>query len=184
MPGDRLFEKQSSLGQHIFNPFTSLFSRKFLPVGFAQMVMLDRDFQRKNYDFTFVRQEFLGEVRCMVVDVQPKEGEGSGRFTGRIWAEDRDYNIVRFNGTYSPHSRYSRYLHFDSWRLNFQAGLWLPAYIFSEESDSRLSTPPFTILHFKAQTRLWGYDVEPLKHSEEFTQVQVEAARDQTDSAE
>jgi len=182
-PGDRMFEKDSNLGQHILDPFTSLFSRKFLPLGFAQMVMLDGDFQRKNYDFTFVRQEFLGEVRCVVVDVQPKDGVGAGRFTGRIWAEDRDYNIVRFNGTYSPRSRYSRYLHFDSWRLNFQAGLWLPAYIFSEESDSRLSTPPFTMMHFKAQTRLWGYDVDHLKHNEEFTQVQVEAARDQSDSA-
>jgi hypothetical protein len=34
--------------------------RKFMPLGLAQMVMLDRDFQKKNYDFKFVRQEFLG----------------------------------------------------------------------------------------------------------------------------
>ena len=182
-PEDRIFEKQSGLGQHMLDPFTSLFSRKFLPGGFAQMVMLDRDFRQKNYDFKFVRQEFLGEVRCLVIDVQPKEGVGGGRFTGRIWVEDHDYNVVRFNGTYSPNSRYSRYLHFDSWRLNLQPGLWLPAYIFSEESDSRLSTPPFTILHFKAQTRLWGYEVGQPKHDEEFTQVQVEAVHDQSDYA-
>ncbi len=62
--GDQLFEKETGLNLHALNPFPSLFSRKFLPVGFAQMVMLDRDFQKKNYDFKYVRQEFLGEVRC------------------------------------------------------------------------------------------------------------------------
>src|SRR5207248_9520143 len=33
-----------------------------------------------------------------------------------------------------------------------------------------------------AQTRLWGYDVEHLKHSEEFTQVQVDTVEDQSDA--
>jgi hypothetical protein len=28
------------------NAFPNLFTRKFLPMGFAQMVMLDRDFQK------------------------------------------------------------------------------------------------------------------------------------------
>jgi hypothetical protein len=103
---DQLFEKQTGLKLKTLNPFPNIFSRKFLPLGFAQMVMLDRDFQKKNYEFKFVRQEFLGEVRCIVIDVQPKDNAG-GRFLGRIWVEDRDYNTVRFNGTYSPHSRYS-----------------------------------------------------------------------------
>ena len=69
---DQLFEKETGLKLKALNPFPSLFSRKFMPLGFAQMVMLDRDFQKKNYDFKFVRQEFLGEVRCIVLDVQPK----------------------------------------------------------------------------------------------------------------
>ena len=137
------------------------------------MVMLDQDFQKKNYDFKFVRQEFLGEVRCIVMDVQPKGNDG-GRFVGRIWVEDREYNIVRFNGTYSPHSRYSYYLHFDSWRLNLQAGLWLPSYVFIEESNFKGVGPLLPGLHFKAQTRLWSYDPEPLKHNEEFADIQID----------
>ena len=179
---NRLFEKQTGIKLRALNPFPSMFTRKFLPVGFAQMVMLDRDFQKGNYDFKFVRQEFLGEVRCMVIDVQPKDGAG-GRFLGRIWVEDQDYNIVRFNGTYSPHSRYSYYLHFDSWRLNLQAGSWLPAYVFIEESNFKAVGPLLPGLHFKAQTRFWSYDPEPLKHNQEFAEIQIEAVRDQTDSA-
>ena len=179
---EQLFQKQTGLSLRALNPFPNVFSRKFLPIGFAQMVMLDRDFQKKNYDFKFVRQEFLGEVRCMVLDVQPKDNAG-GRFVGRIWVEDREYNIVRFNGTYSPHSRYSYYLHFDSWRLNLQAGLWLPAYIFIEESNFKSVGPLLPGLHFKAQTRLWSYDPEPLKHDQEFADIQIDAVQDQTDAA-
>jgi hypothetical protein len=179
---DQLFEKQTGLKLKAMNAFPNLFSRKFLPQGFAQMVMLDRDFQKKNYDFKFVRQEFLGEVRCIVLDVQPK-GNAGGRFLGRIWVEDHDYNIVRFNGTYSPHSRYSYYLHFDSWRLNLQAGVWLPAYVFIEESNLKNAGPLLPGLHFKAQTRLWSYDPEPLKHDAEFAEIQVETVTDQTDAA-
>ena len=179
---EQLFQKQTGLSLRALNPFPNVFSRKFLPIGFAQMVMLDRDFQKKNYDFKFVRQEFLGEVRCMVLDVQPKDNAG-GRFVGRIWVEDRDYNIVRFNGTYSPHSRYSYYLHFDSWRLNLQAGLWLPAYVFIEESNFKSVGPLLPGLHFKAQTRLWSYDPEPLKHDQEFADIQIDAVQDQTDAA-
>lgn len=180
--GDQLFEKQTGLSLRSLNPFPGMFSRKFLPVGFAQMVMLDRDFQKKNYDFKFVRQEFLGEVRCIVIDVQPK-GNAGGRFLGRIWVEDREYNIVRFNGTYSPRSRYSYFLHFDSWRLNLQSGLWLPSYVFIEETNFKGVGPLLPGLHFKAQTRLWSYDPEPLKHNQEFADIQIDTVQDHTDSA-
>ena len=64
---------------HALNPFSAALEYKFLPQGFAQMVVLDADFQKSNYRFTFVRREFLGEARCIVIDVQPgkKAKEGS-----------------------------------------------------------------------------------------------------------
>ncbi len=182
-PSDQLFEKdRAGFGRHFSNLWSGILYRGFVPAGFAQMVMLDADFQKSNYYFNYVRQEFLGEVRCIVVDVQPKEAAPRGLFTGRIWVEDRDFNIVRFNGTYTARSRYSYYLHFDSWRLNLQPGLWLPAFIYSEESDTRPSTPPLHRLYFKAQTRLWSYDVESLKHNQEFTQIQVDTVQDRSES--
>jgi hypothetical protein len=183
-PAEELFEKQPPGGfrSHFMNPFKGIFARKFLPAGFAQMVMLDMDFQKSNYYFNFVRQEFLGEVRCIVVDVQPRDAQAKGRFMGRMWVEDRDFNIVRFVGTYSSHSRDGYYLHLDSWRLNLQPGIWLPAYIYTEESGSMPSGPTVHGLYFKAQTRLWGYDVEQLKHSQEVTQIHVDRVSDQSES--
>jgi hypothetical protein len=161
-----------------------VYSLRYLPMGFAQMVLLDTDFQKRYYKFNFVRREFLGEVRCLVIDVQPREGEKSVRFLGRIWVEDQDYNIVRFNGSYYPQPKINFFFHFDSWRLNMRPGTWLPAYVYTEESD--LKTGLTKTLHFKAQTRLWAYDLKGLSKNEEFTQILVDSpdsVKDQSDAA-
>jgi hypothetical protein len=172
-PEDVSFVGQPGFGHKIVTKLTGVYSLHFLPMGFAQMVVLDTDFQKRYYNFTFVRREFLGEVRCLVIDVQPKEGEKIPRFLGRIWVEDQDYNIVRFNGTYSPQPKINFFFHFDSWRLNMRPGTWLPAYVYSEESNLR--TGLTKTLHFKAQTRLWGYDLKGLSKNEEFTQILVDS---------
>jgi hypothetical protein len=172
---DSVFQKKhKGFLHHALNPFSAALSYRFLPQGFAQMVMLDADFQKTNYRFNFVRREFLGEARCIVIDVQPKEKAPKGLFTGRIWVEDRDFNIVRFNGTYSGHSDYTYYLHFDSWRFNLQADVWLPSYVYVEESGTKRNSALFHDLYLKAQTRLWAYDPEQLNHEEEFTQIKVD----------
>ena len=183
-PEDTSFTGQPGFGHRMLGRLTGLYEMRFLPLGFAQMVVLDTDFQKKYYDFTYVRREFLGEVRCLVIDVQPKENAPSGRFQGRVWVEDQDYNVVRFNGTYYTHPQTNYYLHFDSWRLNLRSGAWLPAYIYSEESD--MKTAMGRPLHFRAQTRLWGYDLKGLNKNAEFTQILVDSpqsVKDQSDTA-
>jgi hypothetical protein len=185
---DRAFYSPTTagLGKRMLNKLSNVYSMKFLPLGFAQMVVLDEDFQRKYYDFTFVRREFLGEVRCVVVDVAPKKDAGKGRFLGRIWIEDQGYNIVRFNGTYYPHPRASYYLHFDSWRQNLRpGGVWLPSLIYSEESDLKYRLGQ--TLDYKAQTRLWGYNLKDLRRNSEFTEITVDArqaVQDQSQKAQ
>ena len=183
-PEDVSFTGQPGFGQRMLTKLTGVYSMHFLPLGFAQMVVLDTDFQKRYYNFTFVRREFLGEIRCLVIDVEPKAGEKIPRFKGRIWVEDQDYNIVRFNGTYAPPPKINFYFHFDSWRLNMRPGTWLPAYIYTEEQN--LKTGLSKTLHFKAQTRLWGYDVRALTRNEEFTQILVDSpqsVKDQTEAA-
>ena len=179
---DRSFTARPGFGHRMLNNLTGLYSMHFLPLGFAQMVMLDDDFQKKFYNLTFVRREFIGETRCLVIDVQPKPDSGKGRFLGRMWVEDQDYNIVRFNGTYSSKGNTAYYLHFDSWRLNMRPGVWLPAYVYSEESDLKYRMSQN--LHFKAQTRLWGYDLKNSAKTDEFTSIQVESPQTIHDQSE
>jgi len=184
---DRTFVSPTTagLGKRMLGKLSNIYTMKFLPLGFAQMVVLDEDFQRKYYDFNFVRREFLGELRCIVLDVAPKKGSGKGRFLGRVWIEDQDYNIVRFNGTYYPHPRASYYLHFDSWRQNLRPGIWLPSLIYSEESDLKYRLGQ--TLRYKAQTRLWGYNLKDLRRNSEFTEITVDApqaVQDQSQKAQ
>ena len=184
---DRTFTSPTTagLGKRMLSKLKDVYAMKFLPLGFAQMVVLDQDFQRKDYDFTFVRREFLGEVRCIVLDLAPKKGAGGGRFLGRIWIEDQDYNIVRFNGTYTQAHRNSYFFHFDSWRQNLRPGVWLPSLIYSEESDFKRGLGK--TLHYKAQTRLWGYNLKDFRRNSEFTEITVDApqaVQDQSQKAQ
>ena len=99
--------------------FSRFFTIRYLPKGFAQMMLIDGvHFDRQHYDFAFQRREFLGDVRTMVFAVSPRKGSGAGSFDGNIWIEDRNDNIVRFNGTYTGSSSSNLFLHFDSWRVN------------------------------------------------------------------
>ena len=145
----------------------------FDPTGFAQMLLIDAtSFDAKTYSFEYVRREFLGDVRCIVFDVKPNEAKAQGRFIGRIWVEDREFNIVRFNGTYAPGKSSQLYFHFDSWRTNVQPGSWLPSFTYVEESpEARTRNNPLT---FKAQTRVWGYNSGQVARLDELTSLLVE----------
>jgi hypothetical protein len=145
------------------------------PDGFVQMIYLDRNgFDREHYDFHYRGRDFLGEIRCYVFDLAPTKDAGKGRFEGRIWVEDRDFTIVRFNGTYVP-VRKLRFLnfvpHFDSWRVNVQPDLWLPAYVFVEG----LNDKPGEMPRFKAQTRLWAYSPEAADQEADFSKLSIES---------
>ena len=150
------------------------FAMQFLPDGFLQMIFIDTNgFDKAHYKFDYVRREFLGEVRCLVFDVTPVGKDSKGRFLGRIWVEDQDYHIVRFNGAYSGNGHSSWYFHFDSWRTNVQPGLWLPTFVYSEEKDLHYAISKK--LDFKAQTRLWGYNLGSSTKEEELSKILIEA---------
>jgi hypothetical protein len=162
-------------GKKIFGSIGNFFSfaLQFVPDGFLQMIFIDTNgFDKQHYKFDYVRREFLGEVRCLVFDVTPQEKSGKGRFLGRIWVEDQDYNIVRFNGAYSGNGHSSWWFHFDSWRANVQPGVWMPSFVYSEEKDVHYNLSKK--LDFKAQTRLWGYNLGHASQEQELSKILVE----------
>jgi hypothetical protein len=175
--------KDEGMEKHLLGEFTRKFKFQYQPLGFSWMIFADRnDFDRGHYDFHYVRREFLGDVRCLVFDLTPKKDAGRGRFLGRIWVEDQDFNIVRLNGTYARPQRNNYYFHMDAWRLNLVPGYWVPAYIYSEEGD-------FTAGHvnkiaFKAQTRMWGYNLKTGTANDELTNIRVDSVKDDTPSAQ
>jgi hypothetical protein len=160
----------------------------FDPAGFLQMIYIDRgEFDKVHYRFKYSGREFLGEVRCLVFDVSPAPKARGARFLGRIWVEDQDFTVVRFNGEYTPAIHFSwkhvedeYYLHFDSWRANVKSGLWLPSYVYSQEINRpmRFSNPSY-----KSSTHLWGYKLKQSTREEELSRLLVESANPIKDEA-
>jgi len=180
---DYLKEEEKGMQARLLGGFQKLYKVQYQPMGFSWMVYADRtDFDREHYDFHYVRREFLGDVRCLVFDVTPKAKSGRGRFLGRLWVEDQEYNIVRLNGTYYPAPRNSYFFHMDSWRLNLIPGYWVPAFIYSEEGD--FSAGVKNKIAFKAQTRIWGYDLKKGSKDDELTQIRVDSVKDESAAAQ
>ena len=170
------------------NDLTRVFNIRYSQTGFMDMMFMDPvNFDRQHYDFSYVRREFLGSIRTWVFDVRPKPAvSGPGRFFGRIWIEDQDGNIVRFNGTFTEGKHFMEgdqihYFHFDSWRTNVQPGEWLPTAIYVEEthhSADRKATG------MRAQTYFWGYSLKLPQKETSNESIQVENAQDQSGQAQ
>ncbi|HLY61955.1 MAG TPA: M48 family metalloprotease [Terriglobia bacterium] len=160
--------RPSMLRQH-------LLARNF---GVQALVVDYRNFDRKHYLFEPVRWEYLGDVRCLAIDVHLRGKPSKGAFEGRIWVEDHNYAIVRLNGTRVSPGRNSFYIHFDCWRQNLQPGVWLPVYMYSQEADMGMR------LRFKSETRLWGYNLTVHPEQQAWTNILVEAQRPVVDSSE
>lgn len=167
---------------HFMSELTKAFHLENSPTGFMAMMFIDpTGFDRQHYNFTFVRREFLGTVRTWVFDVQPRE-KGTGRFFGRIWVEDQDGTVVRFNGTYitNPNEEANHYFHFDSWRMNVQPGVWAPAAVYIEDT---LHNEVAHATSFKGQTTYWGYSLKLPTRESDAESMEIENAQDQSDNS-
>ena len=161
--------------------------RGFMPDGFAAMAAPDwKAVDRMRYDYKFVRREFLGDVRTIVFDITPREGQMAG-FSGRIWVEDRGYNIVRYNGVNrnvkGPRFRKKVYLHMDGWRVNSGSGQWLPAYVHCEETGLEGQAKGQLV---RSQVKLWGYNTSKIGEAQESTSIQISdsAVQDATEATQ
>ena len=170
---------------NVFRALSTALKITDAPTGFMDMMFVDLDnYDRAHYDFVFVRRQFLGQVRTLVFDVRPKLGTGSGRFLGRIWIEDRNGNIVRFNGTYThgdSQQEARSWVHFDSWRDNMQPGVWLPIAIYAEEEQR---PEAWKAGGFRAQTHFWGYSLKAPSRQTQSTSVVVDNVINDSQSAQ
>jgi len=179
---DTSFHPEPGFMGRLMHGLSKEYKTQFIGQGFSWMMLMDlRGLDRAHYNFDYQGREFLGDLRCIVIDVMPKNHAGEGRFVGRIWVEDRDFNVVRFNGTFTKTS-HGQYMHFDTWRLNMRPGIWLPAYIYSE--DRELQGTKVRGGTYKAETRIWGYNVGKGHAENEYTEVLVDDQATVKDNSE
>ena len=185
--GSKPGEKSSKFGafKHSLGYLSGLSTSLHLTyheAGFVQMLLVDSNsFNRGTYQFSFVRNDFLGTIPTVVFDVSPSKHGATGRFAGRVWIERNSGNIVRFNGDFSGSEKdIAEFYHFDSWRTNVQEGLWLPTSVYIEETDPK---SPSHTLKFKAVNYIWGYSLKvPPKEADQAT-LEVEGATDASQNA-
>jgi hypothetical protein len=87
------------------------------------------------YNILYVGQQQEDELHCYVFDIAPKHIEGSKRyFQGRIWVDDRDFQIVKTHGKTVPDIRPGKkgqenlFPAFTTWREQVDGKYWFPTF--------------------------------------------------------
>ncbi len=92
------------------------------------------------YNILYVGQQQQDELHCYVFDVAPKEIVGKKRyFQGRIWVDDRDFQIVKTFGKTVPDIRKKKgnenlFPSFTTWREQIDGQYWFPTYTKADDT--------------------------------------------------
>jgi len=98
------------------------------------------------YNILYVGQQQEDDLHCYVFDIAPKKIEGKKRyFQGRVWVDDKDFQIVKTYGKSVPDIRKKKneenlFPKFTTWRQQIDGKYWFPVYTKADDE-----------LHFKLQ---------------------------------
>jgi hypothetical protein len=92
------------------------------------------------YDIKYVDREPLDELNTYVFDVGPKTvGKKDRYFQGRIWVDDKDFQIVKTFGKAVGYSKKSKngneqvFPNYETFRENVEGHYWFPTYTRADE---------------------------------------------------
>jgi hypothetical protein len=81
------------------------------------------------YNVEFVGRQRVDELDCFAFSIKPKSiKKGRLYFEGRIWVDDRDYQIVRTMGKAVPQTADSQFPEFETIRQIVDKEYWFPAW--------------------------------------------------------
>jgi hypothetical protein len=92
------------------------------------------------YDILYVGQQQEDELHCYVFDITPKKIEGKKRyFSGRIWVDDHDFQIVKTYGKTVPDIRKKKdnenlFPKFTTYREQVDGRYWFPTYTRADDT--------------------------------------------------
>ena len=89
------------------------------------------------YNFRYVGKEKIDELDLFVFDVTPKvipEFKSKERlFTGRVWVDDKDLQIVKTRGKGVPEDKNNKYPYVETYREEINGRYWFPTYSYADE---------------------------------------------------
>src|SRR5262249_21238532 len=64
--------------------------------------------------------------------------------------------------------------HVDGWRVNVLPGVWVPSYVYCEETDLNDAQSAARKVRFKSQVRIWGYEAQGAEGTQQLTTIRVD----------
>lgn len=112
------------------------------------------------YNFVYVGKEKIDELDLYVFDVSPKVvptvKSKIRLFSGRIWVDDADLQIVKSKGKAVPEDKNNKYPIVETWRENVDGKYWFPSF---STSDDELVFDNGSAVKFRMRVNYTGYNV-------------------------
>jgi TonB family protein len=89
------------------------------------------------YNFKYVGKERIDELDLYVFDVSPKvmpSPKSKERvYTGRIWVDDHDLQIVKAKGKAGPETKQNKFPIIETYREQIDGKFWFPTYVYADD---------------------------------------------------
>jgi TonB family protein len=89
------------------------------------------------YNFRYVGKEKIDELNLYIFDVSPKvmpkPKKEDRLFSGRIWVDDQDLQIVKTKGKGVPETKQNKFPTVETYREHIDGQYWFPTYSYADE---------------------------------------------------
>jgi muconolactone delta-isomerase len=117
------------------------------------------------YDFKYVGKDKIDELSLYVFDVTPKvipdpKKSKERFFTGRIWVDDQDLQIVKTKGKGVPETKSNKFPIVETYREQIDGRYWFPTYSYADEELIFEKGDP---LHIRMKVRYSDFELARAK---------------------
>ena len=90
------------------------------------------------YNFRYAGKEKIDELNLFIFDVSPKVMPDPKKikdrlFSGRIWVDDQDLQIVKTKGKGVPETKNNKFPNVETYREHIDGKFWFPTYSYADE---------------------------------------------------
>ena len=152
-PNGRPIGKQEMVTDIVFSADGKRTERVvYAPISTLQRFMMDKEDEQDlrsvqpfvlttkeipNYEVTYIGRDNVDEISCYVFAVKPKHfAEGQRYFSGQIWVDDRDLQIVKTSGRgvgVQKKDSNHKYPKFETYREQIDGKYWFPTYTIAND---------------------------------------------------
>ena len=117
------------------------------------------------YDFKYVGKEKIDELNLHVFDVTPKVVPNPKKskerfFSGRVWVDDQDLQIVKTRGKGVPETKDNKFPTVETYREQIDGRYWFPTYSYADEE---LLFDNGATLHIRMQVKYTDFQLARAK---------------------